>query len=424
MIESTQVLFLFVWFSILSLIDSFLLLEWCEKKKDGFRYVSILVLNSMLLSIFSIYSYPLIKSLFFPVDCLFLCYFIGKHKGKKLLKDFAFSIVLLISDWMIYQLMLGLTLAMQGLLHSNIMMSLVTMLPVKLFVLYIYMLFEKIIKKEVQHDTILPVLFQFVILPLFSLINVAVMQAFTAYYLQMELIFLIMLDLVFVVVLNVYFQYLLIQLEESYEIKKQSIQQEEHSRMQFQYYQRLEEKYKGSRQLLHDMKRHLQVLEEAEAQGIPIKNYMEDLRLLMKQYNHEIFSSHPIVNILLHDKKRKAEESDIHFTCQIGEVDLTFMKDMDITIILSNLLDNAIDACCEVSENRFVQITLDQVQKFIVIIVKNASKPYPAVTSSSKKEHEGLGIKNVCAVVEKYGGNIQIKTGEQEFCVHLYIPIV
>ncbi len=153
--------------------------------------------------------------MFFPVDCLFLCYFIGKHKGKKLLKDFAFSIVLLISDWMIYQLMLGLTFGnARDFLHSNIMMSLVTMLPVKLFVLYIYMLFEKIIKKEVQHDAILPVLFQFVILPLFSLINVAVMQAFTAYYLQMELIFLIMLDLVFVVVLNVYFQYLLIQLEE------------------------------------------------------------------------------------------------------------------------------------------------------------------------------------------------------------------
>ena len=100
------------------------------------------------------------------------------------------------------------------------------------------------------------------------------------------------------------------------------------------------------------------------------------------------------------------------------------MKDMDITIILANLLDNAIDACCEVSENRFIQITMDQVQKFIVIIVKNASKPYPVVTSSSKKEHEGLGIKNVYAVVEKYGGNIQIKTGEQEFCVHLYIPML
>ena len=94
----------------------------------------------------------------------------------------------------------------------------------------------------------------------------------------------------------------------------------------------------------------------------------------------------------------------------------------DICTILSNLLDNAIEATQFVEEPDVIELTIRRVNYMLLIKVSNSCIQdrefieYPETTKENKKMH-GWGIPSVKETVEKYNGTLKLAKDNGRFIV-------
>lgn len=105
---------------------------------------------------------------------------------------------------------------------------------------------------------------------------------------------------------------------------------------------------------------------------------------------------------------------------------------MDLVIFLSNLLDNAIEACERMEQREQARIILKMQYKMsnLVVLIKNTydghldgqsekQKKYASLpTSKEDKAAHGIGMKNVMDIVDKYNGIIRWEAEDGWFTVH------
>lgn len=188
---------------------------------------------------------------------------------------------------------------------------------------------------------------------------------------------------------------------------------EQQSDLQYEYYAAQETRYHESIKILHDVNKHLNMIKEIyEADKInEARKYANEIEQILKPLIIQEYTNNPIFNILLNDKKSCASLHGIDFHLDIGQVDLGFMKPIEITTLFGNLLDNAIEASDEVfDKSRFIKMRLDSYNDFVVINISNSSKArckwIDGKPISSKGGNHGIGILNVENVVNKYNGSM------------------
>lgn len=269
----------------------------------------------------------------------------------------------------------------------------------------------------------------FLILPLFSTFYMVTLLTYVSMYMSVQDITLLIVNFVSIIILNIFITNIFQSISRNNELKNEVILYENQAKMQYDYYSTLESKYKNSRKLIHDMKNHLNTIEELYKinEGDKAKTYTEDMYLMMDKLSQKYYTDNKVLNILLNDKVQKGEEFNIKFICKIGDANLDFIKDIDLTTIFANLLDNAIEGSKDVLEERVITLKIDKFNQFIVInIINNISKipiKDKKYFKSSKKNHKGLGIQNVNIALEKYEGNMRIDYDNKTFKVNIIIPI-
>ena len=163
--------------------------------------------------------------------------------------------------------------------------------------------------------------------------------------------------------------------------------------------------------LHHDLKNHLFCITEF------IKNddaeralqYIGKLSAhVQKDLPKQFITSHPALNAILNLKKMICIENEIDLKCLIIE-ELPAFDDVDLCIILSNLLDNAIEA--EKKEDvPEICLSISTVGGYLRIILKNkisesVLKENKALkTSKQDKKLHGFGILSVSDTVQKNDG--------------------
>ncbi|MCH4287164.1 MULTISPECIES: sensor histidine kinase [Bacillota] len=401
-------------------ITSFVLLHHIEWKQSGWKFFIVLFINAAVLAISAMRYYPLSKSVMVLFDALLLYPF--TNRKKPLRNIMGFVMLLGLYEYMSYPISIYISVFINHVVTLNKWSMAITIISPQLLILYAYWLYRRLSIKTNKKKSLSEALFQIVVIPLFTFVNYQVVLMMCAYYLQPVMICLVIMDMAFVVLLDIYLFYLFEKIKENVMLKEQAIRLEEMGKMQYTYYQKLEEKYDQSRGIIHDMKRHMQVLESKELPKENVEHYIGDMKELLNNYSHTVYSSHPIINVILHEKIDEARNDGIEVTCQIAPIDFSFMKEIDVTVIFANLLDNAIDACEETLGNKFIHICIDQIHEFIVIAISNSTKEFKDIEKSSKPGHAGLGLKNVAQTLDHYGGNMQVTSEEHEFTIHLYIP--
>jgi len=94
------------------------------------------------------------------------------------------------------------------------------------------------------------------------------------------------------------------------------------------------------------------------------------------------------------------------------------LKDIDICIVLSNALDNAIQACKSLDAGIEKQIHVSgRVQGDLLMIETRNSFSGEGVFK------RGTGLSNVKKVAEKYDGAMSIETRENRFILHVLLVI-
>lgn len=176
--------------------------------------------------------------------------------------------------------------------------------------------------------------------------------------------------------------------------------------------------------LRHDVNNHILVLHGLLQLGQSEKALQYVSALFEEVKTIEAFKlniDHPGLSILLQTKKLAAENQRIDMNMTISQDSFEGIKTTDLIIILSNLIDNAIDATVELLEKER-SITIDCVANdthylFKVTntgpMIKDREDVFKQGYSTKKVEQgkvRGQGLFIVKEVVSKYNGSISIKS--------------
>lgn len=120
----------------------------------------------------------------------------------------------------------------------------------------------------------------------------------------------------------------------------------------------------------------------------------------------------PIIDAILNQKGYAAKEQDIDLHFEINDLSDVAIPSVDLTVVMSNLLDNAIEAC-EKLEKQQRRMTVKAIYNksdnppTLFFSVENASKPVEIFgdhipTTKPDPELHGFGLPNVMDILHKY----------------------
>lgn len=227
---------------------------------------------------------------------------------------------------------------------------------------------------------------------------------------------LLLINMFCIVFADFYFIYFTKFTEENGQLKLKLKLLEQQSDLQYEYYKDQEEKYNESVKILHDVNKHLDMIKEIYEldKANEAKKYTNEIKQILQPLILKEYTTNPILNIILNDKKRCATLHNIEFKMEIGNIDLSFMELAEISTVFGNLLDNAIEACDMVfGKLKFINMKLDTYNDFIVIHVSNTSNKIIKWDNgkpiSNKGKNHGIGLLNVESVIKKYNGSILLE---------------
>ena len=189
-------------------------------------------------------------------------------------------------------------------------------------------------------------------------------------------------------------------------------------------YQDREEIYERQRRKMHDYKNQLSTIQTL------IKNGHTDEALSFTQKLTEsiavemsaINTNHPVVNAVLNQKYRSMQEKHIAVILKVVDLQEICLEEEEIVILLSNLLDNAIRESEKVLKNTgkaVIHLKLECKDHKLIFAVRNPVTEKVEIQNdaikSKRGEHHGIGLLNVKAVVDKYGGDMVLSCDENEF---------
>ncbi|MFJ8259079.1 sensor histidine kinase [Peribacillus asahii] len=189
--------------------------------------------------------------------------------------------------------------------------------------------------------------------------------------------------------------------------------------------------------LRHDFTNHIQVLHGLLKLG-KTEKALEYLSSLFKEVRSieslKINIDNPGLSVLFQTKKLSAENYNIDINFTVSNVAFDTIKTIDLIKILSNLIDNAIDAAIVLPEGeRKINIVCKANSTHYLFEITNTGPKiidkelvFKSGYSTKKKESgkiRGQGLFIVKEIVHKYDGHIVMESTETETTATVNIPI-
>ncbi len=180
-------------------------------------------------------------------------------------------------------------------------------------------------------------------------------------------------------------------------------------------YQALRRTYADNAKLYHDLHNHIEAIYQCLIQGDTREaiRYCEDLRTPVREISQTVWTGDKALDYLISSKMSMAEQEHIKTKVNIEYPHNTNIRSVDLTTILGNLLDNALEAAEAAPEDlRFLNLTIRRINAMLIIKVENGYGNAPAehdgklVTSKTDKASHGWGLKSVQTAADRYDGTI------------------
>lgn len=205
---------------------------------------------------------------------------------------------------------------------------------------------------------------------------------------------------------------------------------EQRLEMDYKHYRILEENRKESRVIIHDIKHHLSLIRAmAQDKGATdISEYIDSVQKESYFSKTAVLSGNKIADIILSQKSSLCKQKGIDFRLEHNNVNLDFVSDHDLCTLISNTLDNAVEAA-ENSRDKFVQVRMYRSSGeggFHFLEVVNSCDIPPEkqgnrYRTSKKGKYHGIGLYSINKVAEKYSGQVQTEYGDNKFRVTIMI---
>lgn len=210
----------------------------------------------------------------------------------------------------------------------------------------------------------------------------------------------------------------------------------------------LDLRFREIRQARHDLRHHIHLMNAF----IKDQKYSE-LQEYLTQYQEEInddttlyFCEHYSMNALFYYYALLAQQRHISYQVSVQIPKNLSIPDSALTVLFSNLLENALDSCTDTEYPQEMDVTAnpapdsssDREQPFIhvkgkmdgtllFVMIENSCKN-PIRTDangeylSTKHEGTGIGLSSVLKTVSRYHGKMELEEKNNTFCVSLLLP--
>lgn len=193
----------------------------------------------------------------------------------------------------------------------------------------------------------------------------------------------------------------------------------------------IENLYAGIRGMKHDMKNYIADMDALmnEASGknsdqIALKQYLDSLQTSVEQLDMKYNTGNPVTDVIIQRYVQLTKKNHIDF-----QADFIFPSNMnidafDLSIIINNALDNALEACKRQKEgNKTIELNAYRRENMFFIVIKNSFDGTLARnridgslrTTKPDSRNHGLGLRNIEVCAEKYYGKAVTTIRDREF---------
>lgn len=192
-----------------------------------------------------------------------------------------------------------------------------------------------------------------------------------------------------------------------------------------QQYVNLLEEYYNYAKLHHDSMNHIALISNF-LEGENYREVTKYIKEIIKDTKFEqlTWTGNDIIDFIINRKKREAEEAGISYRVTADPITDPKVEAHIINTVLSNLLDNAVEACEKIEKNdRWIHISVRRVNDMVIITIENSSGQIPVIkgqgfkTTKTNKEMHGWGLKSVMSAVKEGGGTIRFSYDNYKFKV-------
>lgn len=186
----------------------------------------------------------------------------------------------------------------------------------------------------------------------------------------------------------------------------------------------LEEIYSEIRGLKHDLRNHLENISAYARGNFELENYLKKMNLTIEKLNFADKTGNPITDIIFHKIRQQARKKNISFTANFFCPQDNRFDIYDLSVILNNSLQNAVEAVDKdkIHGEKFIEIkSYERGGLFFMEIENNFDgeiifdeKNFPVTTKADKKLH-GIGLENIRRCAKKYLGDVEIKIDKKIF---------
>ena len=189
--------------------------------------------------------------------------------------------------------------------------------------------------------------------------------------------------------------------------------------------------------LKHDIKNHLTALH------LLLKNNRyDDAQAYLKKYTDEVgevteaaFHGNYLINAIIYDMMKKAKALDIETELNLKASPLS-ISEPDLVSLLTNITDNALEACAKLPEGqkRFINLSITRREPYLAIVCENSNpggliietddEKGNKIISNKREKGHGHGLQTIERVTSSYEGIMEITYNDEMFTITIALKDV
>lgn len=167
----------------------------------------------------------------------------------------------------------------------------------------------------------------------------------------------------------------------------------------------------------HDIDNHLLVISGLLRDKLftQAEQYTNKLHISCGALLMNVSTGKPALDVLLKEKLSYAKQNQITVTYDVVIPEGFNIDDMDLCVLFSNILDNAITACAEgTEEKKLLSLSAKVKAQFLIIEAANT-------TSAAEPITFGTGLANIQHITEKYHGTMETELNSRRFRISILL---
>lgn len=203
--------------------------------------------------------------------------------------------------------------------------------------------------------------------------------------------------------------------------------QTEQSRQHLEEVRSIHQEMRGYK---HDFHHHLQTLKgQIEAGELDrALAYIEQLDNHLMNVDTLLKTGNVSLDAILSAKIAQAKAEGTAVTIKANVPDNLLITDLELSIIVGNLLDNAIEACRKVAGEKFIRIFIGMKGKMLYFSMLNSAGEKKQKTGSLFSSHKsgvhGFGLRRAEAILKEHGGWCKYNSEDGAFTSEFLVPAI